>query len=72
VVFSSFAGFAGHVAIGHFHWLLLVTTGVAVVAGAQVGAWLMRERLRAHWVKRAFGLLLLGVAVTLAWRALAG
>lgn len=72
VVFSSFAGFAGHVAIGHFHWPLLAATGVAAVAGAQAGAWLMRERLRAGWVRRAFGLLLLGVAVRLAWRVLAG
>jgi hypothetical protein len=72
VVFSSFAGFAGHVAVGHFHWPLLVTTGVAVVVGAQAGAWLMRERLRPGWVKRAFGLLLLGVAVRLVWRVFAG
>ncbi|MFP4561263.1 MAG: sulfite exporter TauE/SafE family protein [Thiohalorhabdus sp.] len=70
VVFASFSGFAGHVAVGHLHWLLLVGTGLAAVAGAQLGARLMRERMRPSWVKRAFGLLLLGVAARMVWPVL--
>ncbi|MEF8794773.1 sulfite exporter TauE/SafE family protein [Thiohalorhabdus sp.] len=70
VVFASLSGFAGHVAVGHFHWPLLAATGLAAVVGAQLGAWVMRERLRARWVRQAFGVLLLGVAFRLVWPVL--
>lgn len=67
VVFSSFSGFAGHVAVGHVHWPLLLGAGVAVVVASQLGAWLMHRRLKARWIKQGFGLLLLAIALKLAW-----
>ncbi len=67
VVFSSFSGFAGHVAVGHFHWPLLLGAGAAVIVASQLGAWLMRERLKARWIKQGFGVLLVAIAVKLAW-----
>ena len=72
VVFSSFSGFAGHVAIGHFHWSLVVSAALAVIAASQIGAWLMRERLQTHLIKRAFGVILLAVAAKMAWPVLIG
>jgi uncharacterized membrane protein YfcA len=67
VIFSSFSGFAGHVAEGHFYWPLMVATTIAVIIGSQIGAKVMKERMRARWIKQMFAVLLLGVAVKLLW-----
>ncbi|MFC1811410.1 sulfite exporter TauE/SafE family protein [Thermodesulfobacteriota bacterium] len=68
VIFSSFSGFAGHVAEGHFNWPLMVVTGIAVVVGAQVGAYVMKEKMKAKWIKQMFAVVLLAVAVKLLWK----
>ncbi|RMG58835.1 MAG: sulfite exporter TauE/SafE family protein [Deltaproteobacteria bacterium] len=68
VVFSSFSGFVGHVAEGHFHLPLLVSTTVAVVVASQLGAKVMKEKMKARWIKRIFGIVLLGVALKLGWK----
>ncbi len=65
VVFSSFSGFAGHVAEGHFNISLMVLTLFAVVIGSQIGAKVMKEKMKARWIKQMFGIVLLGVAVKL-------
>ncbi len=70
VVFSSFAGFSGHVAEGHFDLKLLLFTTVAVIAGSQLGARLMRHKMKAKWIKRLFGLVLLLVALKLGLKVL--
>ncbi len=70
VVFSSFSGFLGHVAEGHFDPKLLVSTTLAVIIGSQIGARIMRGKMKPKWIKRLFGLVLIGVAVKLAWRVL--
>lgn len=44
-----------------------MSAGAAVIVAAQIGAWLMRHHLRPGWIRRAFGVLLLSVAVKLAW-----
>ena len=67
VVFSSFSGFAGHVAEGHYDWRVMAVGLIAVVVGAQIGAKVMKEKMKARWIKQLFGLLLLGVAVRFAW-----
>jgi hypothetical protein len=67
VIFSSFSGFAGHVAEGHFDWPLMAATTIAVIIGSQVGAKAMREKMRSKWIKRMFAVVLLGVAVKLLW-----
>ncbi|NDY42980.1 sulfite exporter TauE/SafE family protein [Dissulfurirhabdus thermomarina] len=68
VVFSSFSGFAGHLAEGHFDWPLMGATLAAVIVGSQLGAKVMRERMKAAWIKRMFGGVLLAVAAKLLWR----
>jgi uncharacterized membrane protein YfcA len=68
VIFSSFSGFAGHIAEGHFHWPLMVATTIAVIIGAQIGAKVMKEKMTAKWIKQMFAVVLLGVAVRLLWK----
>lgn len=65
VIFSSFSGFAGHVAEGHFNWPLMIATSIAVIVGSQIGAKVMKEKMKARWIKQMFGVVLLGVAVKL-------
>jgi len=67
VIFTSFSGFAGHVATGHFNWPLMAATAVSVVIGAQIGANLMKNKMKSQWIKRMFGLVLLLVAAKLLW-----
>ncbi|HHI81001.1 MAG TPA: sulfite exporter TauE/SafE family protein [Planctomycetes bacterium] len=66
VIFSSFSGFAGHLSEGHFDLPLLIGAGVAVLIASQLGAHLMKHKMKAKWLKQMFGLLLVGVAIKLA------
>ena len=68
VIFSSFSGFAGHIAEGRFHWPLMVATTIAVIIGSQIGAKVMKEKIKATWIKQMFAVVLLGVAVKLLWK----
>ncbi len=68
VIFSSFSGFAGHIAEGHFHWPLMVATTIAVIIGSQIGAKVMKEKMKARWIKQMFAVVLLAVAVKLLWK----
>lgn len=68
VIFSSFSGFAGHVAEGHFNWPLMIATTVAVIIASQIGAKVMKEKMKARWIKQMFAVVLLGVAVKLLWK----
>ncbi len=68
VIFSSFSGFAGHLAEGHFNWPLMFFTTVGVVIGSQIGANVMKEKMKAKWIKQLFAVVLLGVAVKLLLR----
>jgi uncharacterized membrane protein YfcA len=68
VVFSSFSGFAGHVAEGHFNWPLMIATSIAVIIGSQMGARVMKEKMKAKWIKQMFAVVLLGVAGKLLWK----
>jgi uncharacterized membrane protein YfcA len=65
VIFSSFSGFAGHLAEGHFDWPLMACTTVCVIIGSQIGAKVMKEKMKAKWIKWMFAMILLGVAVKL-------
>jgi uncharacterized membrane protein YfcA len=65
VIFSSFSGFAGHVAEGHFNWLFMLSTTIAVIIGSQIGAKVMKEKMKARWIKQMFALVLLAVAMKL-------
>lgn len=70
VIFSSFSGFAGHLAQGQYNWPLMVGTTIAVIVGSQIGARVMNEKMKARWIKQMFAVLLLGVAVKLLWKIL--
>jgi len=72
VIFSSFSGFAGHIAEGHFNWPLMAATSIAVIIGSQIGAKVMKEKMKAKWIKQMFAVVLLGVAVKLIWKLLIG
>lgn len=72
VVFSSFSGFAGHVAEGHFEPGLMIGCLVAVVIGSRLGAQFMNEKMKPQLIKRMFGVVLLGVALKLTLGLLAG
>lgn len=65
VTFSSFSGFLGHMAQGRIDPVLAVVTVVAVVAGSQLGAWYMTAKAHPSWLKRLYGVVLLGVAAKL-------
>ncbi|MDZ7754753.1 MAG: sulfite exporter TauE/SafE family protein [Gammaproteobacteria bacterium] len=65
VTFSSFSGFLGHAFVGLPGGQLLLLVVLAVVAGSQLGAWYMACRSKPQWVRAAYGVVLLGVAVKL-------
>jgi len=65
VVFSSFSGFLGHAVEGRFEPKLLLLATFAVIAGSQLGARIMRHKMKAKWIKRLFGLVLIVVALKL-------
>lgn len=67
VTFSSFTGFAGHIAVGHFDWQLLIFAGIAVVIGSQIGSRVMNTRIKPQLIKQMFGTVLLLVAVKMIW-----
>jgi hypothetical protein len=71
VIFSSFSGFAGHIAEGHFDWTLMVATSLAVIVASQVGAKVMKEKMKARWIKQMFAVVLLVVAAKMVWGLLA-
>ena len=68
VIFSSFSGFAGHIAEGHFNWPLMIATAIAVIIASQIGAKVMKEKMKARWIKQMFAVILLIVAVKLLWK----
>lgn len=65
VTFSSFSGFMGHVANGHFDLWLIIVAISAVLLGSQFGAWFMVNVAKPMWVKKIYGIVLLMVAAKL-------
>jgi uncharacterized protein len=63
VVFSSFTGFLGHVAVGHFDWLFMGIMAIVVVVGSQGGALIMQAHVKPRQIKQMFGAVLLFVAL---------
>jgi len=62
VVFSSFAGFLGHVSFGNMDYLLLGICAAGSILGALLGAHLMKKKLSGDQVKVAIGFVLFLVA----------
>lgn len=65
VTFSSFSGFLGHVAEGHFNWTVIVMMAFAVLVGSQVGSRFMVSKAKPKWVKQLYALVLLVIAAKL-------
>lgn len=67
VLFASAAGFLGHASLAGMDGRLAVTTGIGAGAGALLGSYLMTERLQGGQVKKLLAIVLLVVAVKMAW-----
>ncbi|HID98273.1 MAG TPA: sulfite exporter TauE/SafE family protein [Thermodesulfobacteriaceae bacterium] len=59
VVFSSFAGFLGHVSVDDVDWRFLSMAALFSFAGGQMGSRIMVKKLQGAAIKRVFGLVLL-------------
>lgn len=59
---TALAGFAGHLAAGHWNWELCLLLIPGIFIGAHIGARIML-RTEADRLKRIFGVVLIGVAV---------
>lgn len=67
VIFSSLAGFLGHSTMGNMNINLLIYTGIASALGAVIGSWLMTDKLNKKQVKLIIGIVLIGVALKMAY-----
>lgn len=65
VAFSSFSGFLGHVAQGHFNWILTVVLSVAVIIGALFGSNFMATKAKSNRIKQVFAVVLFLIAIKL-------
>lgn len=67
VIFSSFAGFLGHISLGNIDHNLLILCAAGSIAGALLGNYLMRKKLSAPQVKKVIGIVLYIIAVKMIW-----
>jgi uncharacterized membrane protein YfcA len=67
VIFASVAGFLGHMSLAGMDYALLGWTAAGSAAGAALGSWLMTDKLKGRQVKLLIGVVLLGIAVKMAW-----
>ncbi len=67
VVFSSFAGFLGHVSLGGLDPLFIGLMAVMAATGSIVGSQLMKTRLSNQQLKRIIGVLLWLIAAKMIW-----
>lgn len=63
VTFSSFSGFLGHAAQGHFNWTLTITLSIMVIAGALLGSNFLVNKAKTGRVKQVFAGILFLIAV---------
>ncbi len=65
VTFSSFSGYLGHMAQGHFNWSLTIIVVIAVIIGSQLGGNFMSTRAKPKWVKSLYAAVLFVIAIKL-------
>lgn len=70
VTFSSFSGYLGHMAEGHFNWTLTIVVVIAVIIGSQLGGGFMSGKAKPKWVKSLYAAVLFGIAIKLFLEAL--
>lgn len=68
VIFSSFTGFLGHATVGNMNPWLLGLCSVGSIAGALLGAYLMKEKLNRGQVKVIIGIILYLIAAKMIWK----
>lgn len=66
---TALAGFAGHLAAGHWNWELCLLLVPGVLIGARIGARIML-RTKAEHLKQIFGVILIGIAALFAFSRL--
>lgn len=67
VIFASLAGFLGHASMAGIEYPLLIWTVLGSAGGAALGSWLMSDRLKGRQVKILIGVVLIGIAIKMAW-----
>ncbi len=72
VVFSSLAGFLGHVSLGGMDYTFLAVMALTAICGALLGSYLMRYKLNGPQLKRIIGLVLYLVAAKIVWGLVVG
>lgn len=70
VTFSSFSGYLGHMAEGHFNWTLTIVVVIAVIIGSQLGGGFMSGKAKPKWVKSLYAAVLFAIAIKLFLEAL--
>jgi uncharacterized membrane protein YfcA len=66
VTFSSFSGYLGHMAEGHFNWTLTIIVVIVVIIGSQLGGSFMSgKKAKPKWVKSLYAAVLFVIAVKL-------
>jgi len=65
VTFSSFSGYLGHMAEGHFNWTLTIIVVVAVIIGSQLGGNFMSTKAKPKLVKSLYAVVLFAIAIKL-------
>lgn len=65
VTFSSFSGYLGHMAQGHFNWTLTIIVVIAVIIGSQLGGNFMSSKAKPKWVKSLYAAVLFVIAIKL-------
>jgi len=68
VIFSSFSGFLGHVALGNVNIKLLFLCAIGSISGALLGAYLMKEKLNRRQVKIIIGIILYLIAAKIIFK----
>jgi uncharacterized membrane protein YfcA len=63
VTFSSFSGFLGHAAQGHFEVMLTIILSVAVIIGALLGSNFLVNKAKSSRVKQIFAVVLFAIAI---------
>ncbi len=71
VTFSSFSGYFGHMAEGHFNIPLTILVVIAVILGSQLGGMFMSGKAKPKWVKTLYAIVLFAVAIKLIVGAMA-
>jgi hypothetical protein len=67
VIFASLSGFLGHASLAGMNYALLGWTALGSAGGAALGSWLMSDRLKGRQVKLIIGIVLIGIALKMAW-----